>query len=161
MNKFVFNTQNNKKNQVIVPEGYYRLEDSIVGIYTTNSIRFYVNNMEDKLTYEYILSKDPDISYEKIRKIQQFHHSAMDYFDIVNNYIRLKSSRTDQNKYFNFDKGIITVTNGYFMDVVEKAKLQTYLDNYGFDADEKEVLQSDVIEIPRTEGKALKFSLRH
>ena len=145
MNKFVFINQEQKKNQILVPEGFYREEDIIPGIYTTNSIRFYRNDMEQKLTFEFILSCNPNYTNKEIRYIQRKHHSAMDNFEIDGNFIRLKGTRTVQNGLYNFENGIIIVKNDNFIDVVERDNLQTYLDNYGFDIDQDVILQSDEI----------------
>ena len=161
MDNFTFKTNNTKKNMVLVPEGFYRGEDYITGIYIKNSIRFYKNNMEDKLTYEYLLSLYPNISYKGIRFIRRSHHSAMCNFDIVDEFIKLKGNRTVQDKYYNFNNGIVVVKNDDLMDVVEKDRLQNYLETYGFDISKGEILSNDEIVIKGNKKKVLNISLRH
>ena len=46
------------------------------------------------------------------------------------------------------------------MDVVQKDQLQTYLDNYGFDENEEDVLEQEVTRLSRNENKKLKFTFR-
>ena len=46
------------------------------------------------------------------------------------------------------------------MDVVEKDKIGTYLDNYGFDEKEEIVLSNKVVSLSRNDSKKLKFRFK-
>lgn len=160
MEKFTFINKRQKKNRVFLPKCYDRFEDYISGIYTTNSIRFYKEALEKKFNYDYILSVNPEMPYSKIRHELTRWYSCMDSFDIEDGLIKLKSTGTVQNKTFDFSSGIIVVTCEAFMDVVQKDQLQTYLDNYGFDENEEDVLEQEVTRLSRNENKKLKFTFR-
>ena len=47
------------------------------------------------------------------------------------------------------------------MDVVEKDRLQNYLETYGFDISKEEILSNDEIVIKGNKKKILNISLRH
>ena len=157
MNKFTFINKRQKRNRVFLPLCYDRDEDSITGIYTTNSIRFYKDSLEKKFTYENFRRCQPDKSVTEIRHDLDYFYSCMDNFDIENGLIKLKGTGTVQNKDYDFSKGIIVVTCDTFMDVVEKEKIGIYLDNYGFDETEEDILGSEVVSLSRNENKKLNF----
>ena len=160
MDNFIFINKRQKKNRVFLPKCYDREDNSITGIYTTNSIRFYKEALEKTFNYEHLKECCPDMSYDDIRHELDYYYSCMDNFDIEDGLIKLKGTGTVQNKDFDFKNGIIIVKCDAFMDVVEKDKIGTYLDNYGFDEKEEIVLSNKVVSLSRNDSKKLKFRFK-
>ncbi len=160
MKDFLFIQDNEKNNRVLLPSCYYREDNTITGIYTTNSIRFYKQGL-DAFKDGSAVNKNPNLTIIQKQDTLRYIRSSMADFDIKNNYICLKSSGTAQEKEYNLESGTIVVRNDIYMDIVEKEKIKEYLDNYGFDTTkEDEILNSINIILRRVPNKKLTYKLK-
>lgn len=161
MSDFIFLQQKQKDNRIPLPISYDREEDTIPGIYTTSSIRFYKKRIDEIINREFF-KDNTDLSPTQIRLFLTYFNSAMANFDIEGNRIYLKGQGTVQEREYNFKPGIIIVKNDSFMDAVPKIQLGDYLENYGFDESmEEEILNSPRTVLARIPGKKLTFGLKH
>lgn len=163
MGTFIFQNQKSRSNSIELPNNYDIEENNtITGLFTMDSIRFYKKRLEDYFTYEHILESDPSIDYQKIRMFLRYFRSAMADFDIKENKIMINSARTEQSKQYDFSKGLYIVKCSDFMDVVPESNLTTYLENYGFDESvEEDIVNNQVSIKSRVKDKEINFRLRH
>ena len=159
---YIFINQKNKDSRVPLPEDYQIDEKSIPGVYLTSSIRFYRYRWDELFTHENLKKLYPEKNVLERTKIKRKIYSSMADFDIEDNKIRLTGLGTTQSKDYDFSSGLYIVKNSHFMDVVEKNKIGTYIDQYGFDPNiEEEIINNEVSVFPRTPGRSLKFTLKN
>lgn len=161
-NNYIFIKQKNRDSRVPLPEDYERDEKSIPGVYLTSSIRFYRYRWDEIFTRENLKKWFPEKDMIERNKIMRMIYSSMGDFDIEGDKIRLTGLGTVQSKDYDFSSGLYLVKNSHFMDVVEKNKIGTYIDQYGFDPNiEEEIINNEVSVFPRTPGRSLKFTLKN
>lgn len=137
----------------------YKHGDTISGLFLSSCIRFY--KIEQDYSYEKLRSKFPTLTRGELLKIKEDFYSNSDYFDVEEGKILLNSyGSNEKEKGYDFTKGIIIVQSDRFMDIIEKNKLDTYLEEFGFDKEIKEdILSEETIEIKRNPIKKLSYNL--
>ncbi len=153
METFVFE----KANEFYLPESYDRYEKIVTGMFTRDSVRFYKKALENIITYESIMEKNPGISHEEIRYKLRLLFSILESFRIDEvGLVQMRVDSFDVKDRFRFSKGMILVKGDSFIDVTNKDLLKDYLANYGFNEEAEEtILKNKVTTLHRIPSKKL------
>lgn len=153
MEEFLFTKGNDKK--VLIPDTFDKDELSIPGVFLTSSIRFYKHRLD---TIDKSSLNSLKLSNTNLRKLIRIIHASMADFKYKDGYVHLTKTNTNQDKDYDFKDGYIIVKCDKFIDIVEKQKIESYLDEYGFDENKKdEILINDETSLNRIPGKKLKY----
>ncbi len=156
MNLFVFE----KTKEFILPSSYDRYETMVTGAFTTDSVRFYKEALENIITYEAIKEKNPTKTPKEIRNYLRKLATILESFRInESGIVQMKVDGTDHKRKFKFSKGMILVKGENFIDVTNKELLSDYLSNYGFDEKyEKAILKNDITTLHRNPSRKLTYN---
>lgn len=133
--------------------------DRISGLFLSSCIRFY--KFEQDYSYEKLKEMFPTLSRIEILKRKEELYSNSDSFNVKDGKIYLNSyGSNEKGKGYNFNNGIVIVKSKNFMDVIEKERLDTYLEEFGFDREIKdEIFSEETIEIKRNPNKKLSYNI--
>lgn len=156
MNLFVFE----KTKEFMLPSSYDRYETMVTGAFTTDSVRFYKEALEKKVTFESIQKKNPEKTNEEIRNALRKFSRILESFRVSESgIVEMKVDGTDHKRKFKFSKGMILVKGENFIDVTNKELLSDYLSNYGFDEKyAKAILKNDITTLHRNPSKKLTYN---
>ena len=141
------------KNKIKYQDSFEFVDDKhIIGLYLDNCIRFYKHHIDFDEIDKSLNRRDPFDLY-KSRVI----YGDLDDFSVNDNYVKLTINNYP-SKFYNFENGIITAENEYYLDVIEQDRLKEYLDKHGFDEENIEFSDNKNYETKRNENKKLTYT---